>query len=76
MAAMRMLLGSAPAVSAVRAGQVMSVTLGVILAHTGTVALALIHPHTSCVTNHHNISSARNEDHRLSEGSQRLCSVS
>jgi hypothetical protein len=33
---------------AVRAGQVMSVTLGVILAHTGTVAFALIQPHTSC----------------------------
>jgi hypothetical protein len=33
---------------AVRAGQVMSVTFGVILAHTGFVAFALIQPHTSC----------------------------
>lgn len=39
---------SQPAVSAVRAGAVISVMLGVILAHTGTLALALIHPHTSC----------------------------
>ena len=30
------------------AGCVMSVTLGVILAHTGTVAFALIQPQTSC----------------------------
>lgn len=41
---------SAPADSAVRAGKVMSVTLGVIFAHTGTVALALIQPHTSCTS--------------------------
>lgn len=42
-------LSAAPAVRAVRAGQVMSVTFGVIFAHTGTVALALIQPHTSCM---------------------------
>ena len=40
---------SQPAASAVRAGYAMSVMLGVILAHTGLVALALIQPHTSCV---------------------------
>ena len=39
---------SAPASRATRAGIVMSVTLGVILAHTGTVAFSLIQPHTSC----------------------------
>ena len=38
----------APASNATRAGIVMSVTLGVILAHTGTVAFSLIQPHTSC----------------------------
>ena len=38
---------SHPASSEVRAGAVMSVMLGVILAHTGLVDLALIHPHTS-----------------------------
>ena len=37
-----------PASRATRAGCVMSVTLGVILAHTGTEAFALIQPHTSC----------------------------
>jgi len=40
---------SQPAESAVRAGSAMSVMLGVILAHTGFVALALIQPHTSCM---------------------------
>lgn len=39
---------SHPAASAVRAGWLISVMLGVILAHTGLVALALIQPHTSC----------------------------
>jgi hypothetical protein len=37
-----------PASRDVRAGAVMSVMLGVIFAHTGMVALALIHVHTSC----------------------------
>lgn len=39
---------SHPAASAVRAGKLMSVMLGVILAHTGFVVLALIQPQTSC----------------------------
>ena len=39
---------SQPAASAMRAGLAMSVMLGVILAHTGRLALALIQPHTSC----------------------------
>lgn len=39
---------SQPAVSAVRAGNAMSVMLGVIFAHTGLVAFALIQPQTSC----------------------------
>ena len=38
---------SQPASSAARAGAVMSVTLGVIFAHTGTVAAALTQPETS-----------------------------
>ena len=38
-----------PLVKAVRAGKVMSVMLGVIFAHTGTLAAWLIHPHTSCM---------------------------
>ena len=40
---------SHPAARAVLAGSVMSVMLGVILAHTGRLALALIQPHTSCM---------------------------
>ena len=42
---------SQPAASAVLAGSVMSVMLGVILAHTGRLAFALIQPHTSCMHN-------------------------
>lgn len=41
---------SQPASSAQRAGCVMSVTLGVILAHTGMVADWLIQPHTSLIS--------------------------
>lgn len=43
---------SQPCLKAVPAGCLMSVTLGVILAHTGMVALLLIQPHTSCSTTH------------------------
>lgn len=38
---------SQPAFRAALAGKVMSVMFGVIFAHTGMLALALIHPHTS-----------------------------
>ena len=41
---------SQPAARAVRAGAVMSVMLGVILAHTGLVAMSLIQPLTSCTS--------------------------
>ena len=43
---------SQPVARAVRAGAVMSVMLGVILAHTGLVAMLLIQPHTSCQAPH------------------------
>lgn len=40
---------SQPAVSAVLAGVVISVVLGVLLAQTGMLALWLIQPQTSCI---------------------------
>lgn len=67
------LLSFAPALSAVRAGKVMSVMLGVILAHTGTLAFALIQPHTSCGLRTFIIRS-RSTDYRclLLQGGQQL----